>query len=189
VHSLNFRASNPQPRVSKKTKRAVSNYRHNQLAGFRVPVTRSTYRQVGVHLVVVDVRGHILNFRVIRPVGRNRRRGRLTGGHGGKARCARCARCKGRDRNARSESGQSGDAGQSAGSRVGQAPHGQGHSEGEKTKDYNWTWRWKKMKVRRRYREENNGERRMENVGELGKGKGCQADFMPRVGYCRSDTC
>jgi hypothetical protein len=59
--------------------------------------------------------------------------------------------------------------------------------------DHNWTWRWKvkvrvKMKMKEKMGGESNGEWRMENVGELGKGKGCQADFMPRVGYCRSDA-
>lgn len=64
---------------------SISNFRGS--GGVELdPVGLITYSQVGIHFVLVNVAGHILDLRVISPVGRGSRGTRLTGRHGGKLR-------------------------------------------------------------------------------------------------------
>lgn len=86
VHSLNLRPSRPHPRVSRKTKRAVSNCRF-LLAGriFRLCQDGVTYSEIRVNRGVVDERSDVLDLWVVLSCDRRWGGTRLKFRHRGKA--------------------------------------------------------------------------------------------------------
>jgi hypothetical protein len=81
VHSLNRRPSRPQPRVSRKTNRAVSNYPVNERG--QAEESGVTYSEFRGNWGVVDVARNVLNLGIVVPCLQWRRSAGLQRRHGG----------------------------------------------------------------------------------------------------------
>lgn len=81
MHSLNRRPSRPQPRVSRKTNRAVSNYPVNERG--QAEESGVTYSEFRGNWGVVDVARNVLNLGIVVPCLQWRRSAGLQRRHGG----------------------------------------------------------------------------------------------------------